>query len=161
IDENKVPYQYIVAGLTGLKEAKYDPAEVQHIYKKALSIPFDREYTLYFVWVSSYFIEAKILDQDVLQYLIEIAKNHPDPEGNTIRNDALMDGANNVRGSAAGNISKVYFNPAFENLVFDALHQIAEDPNLSVRVAIMPRLAWLMHLNEQKTLEIFLKLVST
>ncbi|KAA9331174.1 NACHT domain-containing protein [Adhaeribacter soli] len=161
IDENKAPYQYIVAGLTGLKEAEYNPAEVQRIYKKALSIPFDREYTLYFVWVSSYFVEAKILDQDVLEYLIGIAKYHPDPNGNTIRNDALMDGANNVRGSATGNISKVYFNPAFENLVFEALHQIAEDPNLSVRVAIMPQLAWLMHLNEQKTLEIFLKLVST
>lgn len=161
IDENKAPYQYIVAGLTGLKEAKYEPTEVQRIYKKALTIPFDREYTLYFVWVSSYFIEAKILDQDVLEYLMEIAKNHPDPEGNTIRNDALNDGANNVRGSAAGRISEVYFNPTFENLVFDALHQIAEDTNLSVRVAIMPRLAMLMHLNEQKTLEVFLKLVST
>lgn len=161
INENKVPYQYIVAGLTGLKEAKYNPTEVQRIYKKALSIPFDREYTLYFVWVSSYFIEAKILDQVILEYLIEIAKNHPDPEGNTIRNDALNDGVNNVRGSAAGRISEVYFNPAFEKLVFDALHQIAEDPNLSVRVAIMPRLAMLMNLNEQKTLEIFLKLVST
>jgi hypothetical protein len=161
IDENKVPYQYIVAGLRGLKEAQYEPAEVQCIYKKTLSIPFDREYTLYFVWVSSYFIEAKILDQDVLEYLIEIAKNHPDPEGNTIRNDALNDGANNVRGSAASRISEVYFNPAFENLVFDALHQISEDPNLSVRVAIMPRLAWLMHLNEQKTLDLFLKLVSS
>lgn len=161
IDENKVPHQYIVAGLTGLKEAKYDPAEVLRIYKKAISITFDREYTLYFVWVSSYFVEAKILDQDVLKYLIEIAKNHPDPEGNTIRNDALTDGANNVRGSAAGRISEVYFNPAFENLVFEALNQISEDPNLSVRVAIMPRLAMLMHLNEQKTLEVFLKLVNT
>jgi|GEM_PF-723701 len=161
IDKNKAPYQYIVAGLTGLKEAEYNPTEVQRIYKKALSIPFDREYSLYFIWVSSYFIEAKILDKDVLEYLIEIAKNHPDPVGNNTRNDALMDGANNVRGSAAGRISEAYFNPAFENLVFEALSQIAEDPNLSVRVAIMPRLAWLMHLNEQKTLEIFLKLVST
>jgi hypothetical protein len=161
IEENKVPYQYIVAGLTGLKEAKYDPAEVQRIYKKALPIPFDREYMLYFVWVSSYFIEAKILDKDVLEYLIEIAKNHPHPEGNTILNDALNDGANNVRGSAAGRISEVYFNPAFENIVFEALNQIAEDPNLSVRVAIMPRLAMLMYLNEQRTLEVFLKLVSS
>jgi hypothetical protein len=161
IDENKVPYQYIVAGFTGLKEAKYNPAEVQRIYKKALSIQFDREYTLYFVWVSSYFIETEILDQDVLEYLIEIAKNHPDPESNTIRNNALNDGANNVRGSAAGRISDVYFNPAFENLVFEALQQIAEDPNLSVRVAIMSRLAFLTRLNEQKTLEIFLKLVSS
>lgn len=161
IDENKVPYQYIVAGLTGLKEAKYDPGEVQRIYKKALSISFDREYTLYFIWVSSYFIETKILDQDVLEYLIEIARNHPDPEDNAILNDVLNDGANNVRGSAAGRISEVYFNPAFESLVFDALDQIAEDPNLSVRVAIMPSLALLMRLNEQITLEIFLNLVST
>jgi hypothetical protein len=161
IDEDKAPYQYIVTGLTGLKEAKHNPDEVQRIYKKALSIPFDREYTLYFIWVSSAFIEAKILDQDVLEYLIEITKNHPDPEGNTIRNDALTDGANNVRGSAARMISEVYFNPTFENLIFEALNQIAEDPNLSVRVAIMPRLAMLIRLNEQKTLEVFLKLVST
>jgi hypothetical protein len=161
IEENRVPYQYIVAGLTGLKEANYAPAEVQRIYKKAIHIPFDREYTLYFIWVSSYFIESKILDLEVLEYLIDIAKNHPDPEDNTIRNDALMDGANNVRGSAAGRISMVYFNPAFEKLVFVALLQIAEDPNLSVRVAIMPRLSMLMRLNEQKTLEVFLKLVSS
>ncbi|QHL87951.1 AAA family ATPase [Nibribacter ruber] len=161
IDENKAPYQYIVAGLKGLEEGGHNPVEVQRIYKKALSIPFDREYTLYFVWVSSYFLEAKILDQDVLEYLIETAKNHPNPEENTIRNNALSDGLNNVRGSAAGNISKVYFNPAFENLVFEALHTIAEDPNLSVRVAVMARLAVLMNLNEQKTLEIFLKLVSS
>lgn len=161
IAEKKVPYQYIVAGLTGLKEAKYNPAEVQRIYKKAISLPFDREYTLYFVWVSSFFIEAKILDQDVLEYLIETAKNHPDPIGDTIRNDALNDSANNVRGSAAERISEAYFNPAFENLVFEALNQVAEDTNLSVRVAIMPRLAMLMHLNEQKTLEVFLKLVSS
>ncbi|MDW7692498.1 AAA family ATPase [Flammeovirgaceae bacterium SG7u.111] len=161
IDENKVHYKYIIAGFTGLKEAEYNPTETQRIYKKALSIPFDREYTLYFVWVSSYFVEAKILDQDVLEYLIEIAKNHQDPEDNTIRHDALMDSLNNVRGSAAGNISQVYFNPAFENPVFEALHQIAEDPNLSVRVAIMSRLAVLMNLNEQKTLEVFLKLVSS
>ena len=66
-----------------------------------------------------------------------------------------------MRGSAAGNICKAYFNPAFENLVFEALQQIAEDPNISVRVAIMPHLAMLMHLNEQKTLEVFLKLVSS
>lgn len=161
IDEHKAPFQYIVSGLEGLRDAKYEPAEVQRIYKKVLSISLDREYTLYFVWVSSYFIETKILDQEVLEFLIEIANNHPDPEGNIIRNDALNDGANNVRGSAAGNISRVFFNPTFENLVFEALKQIAEDPNLSVRVAIMPRLAMLMHLNEQKTLEIFLKLVST
>lgn len=161
IDENKAPYQYIVAGLRGLQEGKYDPLEVQRIYKKAFSIAFNREYTLYFVWVSSYFLEAKILDQDVLEFLIELAKNHPDPEGNTIRNDALNDGANNVRGSAAGKIIEVYFNPAFEDLVFEALNQIAEDPNLSVRVAIMSRLAMLMHLNEQKTLKVFLKLVGS
>jgi hypothetical protein len=161
IDEYKVPYQYIVAGLTGLKEAKYDPSEVQRIYKKAITIPFDREYTLYFVWVSSYFIETKILDRDVLEYLIEISKNHPDPKDYTIPNDALNNSANSVRGSAAGRISEVYFNPTFENLVFEALNKIAEDPIISVRVAIMPRLAMLMHLNEQKTLEIFLKLVRT
>ena len=161
IDENKVSHQYIVAGLRGLKEAKHDPAEVQRIYIKAFSIPFDEEHTLYFVWVSAYFIETEVLDKEVLEYLIEIAKNHPDPQGNTTRGDALMDGANNVRGAAAGRIVEIYFNPAFENLIFDAIYQIAEDPNLSVRVAIMPRLALLMHLNEQKTLEIFLKLVST
>ncbi len=161
IDENKIPYQYIVYGLKGLTEAKYIPNEVQRIYKKALPICFDREHTLYFVWIASYFIETKVLDVEVLEFLVKTATTHSDPKGNTILNDVLNDGANNVRGAAAGNISRVYFNPAFENIVFEALHKITEDSNLSVRVSIMPRLAILMHLNEKKTLDIFLKLVST
>lgn len=89
IDENAVPYEYIVAGLTGLKDAKYNALEVQRIYKKALPISFDRDYTLYFVWVTSYFIEAQILDQDILEYLIDKATNHPDPQGNSIINSSF------------------------------------------------------------------------
>lgn len=161
IDEKKVPYQYIVAGLTGLQEAKYTASEVQRIYKKALSISFNREYTLYFVWITSYFIETKILDKEVLEYLINLAKTHPDPESTDIRNNPLTDGANNVRGAAAGRISQVFFNPSFETVVFDALFHISEDRNISVRISILPRLAILMHLNKEKTLKVFLKLVNT
>lgn len=161
IDENKVEHQYIIAGLTGLIEAQFDPAKVQRIYKKAFSIPFDEECTRYFVWLSSYLAETKILDKDVLEYLIKIATEHPDPVGDTIRYDALIDSANNVRGSAVRIITGVSFNAAFENLIFNALNQITEDPNLSVRVATISRLARLKPLNEQKTFGIFLKLVSS
>jgi hypothetical protein len=161
IQGGEVSHEYITSGLTGLKEAGFAPIELQRLYKMAFRVPFDRERTLYFIWISSYFIETNVLDEEVLDFLIETAKHNPDPEGREIRNDALMDGANNVRGAAAQRIVQVTYNPKFEEKIFNALTIISGDPHLSVRTSVMAHMAHLMRLNEEKTLKLFLKMVST
>jgi len=160
IEDGTVSHEYISCGLTGLKEAGYNPTELQRLYKKALSVPFDREHTLYFIWISSYFIETEVLDEEVLDFLIDSAKHNPDPEEREVRNDPLTDGANNVRGAAAQRIVEVAFNHEFEDKIFEALAIISEDPHISVQASIMARMAHLMRLNEERTLKLFLKMVA-
>jgi hypothetical protein len=159
IDENTVHPKYITAGLLGLQKAKIDPNELQRLFLKATSLGFNREHTLCLVWVTSYFIQTKAIDESTLDFLIDLALHHPDPEERAIQNDVLMDGANNVRGAATSRIVDTYFNSEFETKVFNALEKIANDPHISVKVAIIHRLAYLLHLNERKALNLFLKLV--
>lgn len=159
VEENTVHPKYITAGLSGLQKAKVEPQELQEIFQNAINLNFDREHTLYLVWVTSYFIQTKVIDESTLDFLIDMALHHPDPEDRAIQNDVLMDGANNVRGAAASRIVDTCFNSEFETKVFSALEIIANDPHISVKVAIIPRLAYLLHLNESKALNLFLKLV--
>lgn len=157
--DDTIPVDYIVAGITGLKNAKYSIDKVQELFKIAMTLKMNRENTLYLVWVTSYFINNRIMDEEILDYLINLAKNHPDPKMNDEKDDLIMQAANSVRGAAAQRITQIYFKPEFENKVFNSLDEISQDQNLSVKVSIMPRLAILMNLNEEKTLSLFLKLV--
>ena len=161
IDENSVDQNYITAGLSGLQKAKIDANLLQQIFQSSLNINFDRDNILSLVWLSSYFVETRVIDESTLDFLIDMALHHPDPEDRNIRNDAIMDAANNVRGAATGRIIKTYFKQDFEVKIFDALHQIANDPHISVRVALIDKMAYLNHLNKEKTFDLFLNLVES
>lgn len=160
ISDPQVPRDYASTGLNGLVESKFDHIEVQRIYKKYIKTALDIAHTLYATWLIDYFLEHKSLDVEVLDFLIDCALNYPDPSDNTIRHEPLNDGINTVRGAAASRLSRTFFNKNYENKIFTCLNQVADDPSLAVRVTLLPRLALLMHLNEEKTLNLFLKLVS-
>lgn len=160
VEENKVHQNYITAGLSGLKEAKFNPNELQKIFQKAITIDFDVGNILQLISITSYFTQTRVIDESTLDFLIELALKYPDPESNAISDDLLMDGANNVRGASASRIAEIGFNPEFENKVFNALEKIANDRNSSVKVAIIHRLANLRQLNESKALNLFLTLVN-
>ncbi|MBN3583382.1 hypothetical protein JYB64_13370 [Algoriphagus aestuarii] len=160
ISEPQIPRDYISSGLNGLVEGKFDFNEVQRIFKQYIKTTLDRNHTLYAVWITDYFLQNKSLHTEVLDFLIHCALNHLDPSNNNIRNEPLMDGINTVRGAAASRLSRTFFNKNYENKIFACLGQVADDPSLAVRVTLLPHLAYLMHLNEKKTLNLFLKLVS-
>lgn len=160
ISEPLIPRDYISSGLNGLVEGKFDPLKVQRIYKQYIKTTLDRTQKLYAIWITDYFLEHKCLDMEELDFLIDCALNHSDPSDHKIRHEPLNDGINTVRGAAASRLSKTFFNKNYENKIFDCLNQVADDTSLAVRVTILPRLALLMHLNEEKTLNLFLKLVS-
>lgn len=159
VDENKVHQNYITAGLSGLKEAEFNPNELQKIFQKAIIPDFDRNHTLQLISITSYFIQTRVIEEATLDFLIDMALNHPDPDNKAIQNDIITDCLNNVRAAATINIVETYFNPEFETKIFSALKKIANDPHITVRVAILLKMANLRHLNEDKALNLFLTLV--
>jgi uridine kinase len=156
IDDRTITTDYVIHGLQGLKSAKYNPLEVKRLFKRLIKYDFDRDNTRYITWLTDYFIDTHTLDGDIVHYLCEKAVNHTDPENDRVVNGVLMDGINTVRGGAASRIPYLQV-PELRDLIFETVDKIIHDKSVMVRVAIMPRFALLMNLDEERTLMLFLK----
>ncbi len=159
IDENTVSGEYIIKGIEGLVEGNYSPDKLLILYKKATLLQLNREQTLYLVWKSDYFIENKIVDNDILQYLIDCSINHEDPESD--RTVSLGYGINSVRGAAVIRLIACYYNVAFKDRILTAVDKVVEDKTVSVRIAALSKLAFLNYLDPKVGIKLFIKLTST
>jgi hypothetical protein len=155
--DEEVHPQYIVSGLDGLKSGKIAPSEFARLYKQAIAIPLDRFEVMQLIWMADYLIEARKVDEDILDFLIEQALKNPDPseDKGQPRHEAL----NTVRGAATERLTSINFNQSWSAKIFDALEKATEDQQISVKVSLLGRLSFLMHLDKERTLSVFLKVI--
>jgi len=175
IIEKKVSVMYIVAGLEGLRDGECHVLLLMNLFEKAINIPMNEEFTLYMIWITQYFIDNKKVSKPVLDFLIEQALHHPDPQNDEpilplkkldlsdkdkeIMNNLFSNGVNSVRGAAVERLPQCYFLKEFESLIFDTLFKVSKDNSLKVKACLLTRLAFMNHLDKEKTLQIFLNTV--
>jgi len=157
--EKNVSIDYISKGIDGLISSKYSPEKVKNLHKKFTQLDLDRSNTLYAIWQSRYFIQHNLVDKDIISFLSENAKNHPNPEKPMNENDPAFDSLNTVRGAAIHKIIHCYEHKEFEEIIFETAEKAISDPQISVRVAVMQELAYLNHLNLNRSFKIFMKLI--
>jgi len=157
--DEKVSIDYVSKGIDGLIASKYSPDKVKELYKRFIRLELDRGNTLYAIWQSRYFIEHKLVDKDIISFLSESAKNHPNPEKPMNENDPSFDSLNTVRGAAIHKIMQCYEHGEFAETIFETAEKGALDPQISVRVAVMQELAYLNHLDLNRSFKIFMELI--
>lgn len=169
IYDKNVSIKYLIYGLEGLKEVKYNQAKVLFLLKK-INIPEIKE--AYFirrlVSICGYFISTKNNDDFFFHFLIDLAKNHPDPVSETHQiafandeNESIFtSGLNTVRGNTIEYLLHCYYFKEHENLLFEVLESIANTDFLLVRSQLMPHLALLTNLDKARTLKLFLTLTN-
>jgi hypothetical protein len=159
ITDKSVSIQYRFEGLSGLINGNYEPLEVLRLFKIFTSDNLNKDYTLYAIWKIEYFIANKIVDQEIIEFLVNLALNHENPTQPL--NDAFSDSINTVRGAAIDRLIQCHYNPLFKDIIFDTVEQASNDPQSAVKVSILRRLAYLNNLDINKAFLIFLKLVDT
>ena len=168
VEEQKIAFDFIVHGLEGLKDGEYPISSFLRLFERILDLDFDTDYTRSLISITKYFIEEKEISKPVIDFLIKAALTHPNPENDDIPSnetvnyvqDPLSYGINSVRGASAEILSYLFFKKEYESEIFDALFKIAEDKSLKVRVCLLPRLEYMRFLNQEKTLQLFLKLIT-
>lgn len=158
IIESEISYTYKVQGVLGLIKGKYSPKKTLFIYKKIIRQNLDRFNLIQLIWQSSYFIDAKLVDIELLNFLCYNSINHVDPEKD--KGDPLQYGANTIRGAAVSKIVFINFQPKYKNKIFSTLMKVAEDKSVSVKVSLIANLRVLARLDKVATLKVFLKLVN-
>lgn len=156
ITVNKVKVDYMIAGIGGLIKANYDPKLVFNLYKKLIKIPMPRFAILQSMWMVHYLSNHRMVDQEIFDYVCEVALNdkHPETELNPTKPE--FDMLNTNRGAATDVVVRCWFNPDFADRIFDVLEKIGRDPIISVRLSAMRHMGYLMHLDKEKTLQLFL-----
>ena len=169
ISIKSLPKTYLIHGLDGLKEAKYDPERLLFLFKKILPTlaDFDIFEVRRLVGLCSVFSNDKIEDDLVVEFLAQMAMTHADPEENKSRivinngaeDSTYVSGFQTVRGSAVHLLPYFYYFKKHESLIFETLEHVAEQDFLMVRSQMVPRLALLTNLDKARSLRLFLRLV--
>jgi hypothetical protein len=171
--DNHFPKEYLTHGMSGLVETKYDVYRVFALFKKIDVTDWQNPHNVFsIVRLCNYFINNKIDEDFLFQFLVKVSIGHTDPiddsltikirRGNSNKNDVnesvFSSGFNSVRGYAAHLLIFCHYFEQHKNLLFETLEYIAANDILKVRAQIMPNLAMLMNLDKERTLLLFLKL---
>lgn len=155
-----ISIDYLYSGIDGLIEARFNPIQVKELFKKLLQCNLTREYSLYAIWKSEYFINEKVLDVEIFNFLCDCSLNHIDPKiDSELKNDELHESANSVRGAAIQKVILCYEYHEFENEIFETVEKAIYDERFSIKVAVMQKLAFLNNLNLERSFKIFNSLI--
>lgn len=152
---------YLIAGTEGLIKAKYDADKIKKLYIKLIKRELNIGNTLRIVWQAKYLIQNEKISEEILNYLCDLALNHPSPDRVNNPTDPLFDSLNSVRGAAFHELIHCYYNTKFSNKIFNTVKSGLNDNYVSVKTAILTNLAYLSHLDIDRAFEIFLKITDT
>lgn len=162
-----LPLTYLLHGLEGLKEVNYAPERLLHLFKKIDVAGVSSEVLRRLISFCGGFANKKIEDDSVIHFLVKMATKHTEPMDDSsniwIEDDPVeseyLSGFNTIRGIAVHLLPYFFYFKKHENLIFEALEQVAETDLPSIRCQMATRLALLINLDKSRSLRLFLRLI--
>ncbi|MFD0798491.1 hypothetical protein ACFQZJ_13545 [Maribacter chungangensis] len=159
-DEENVSLDYLSKGIDGLIQAKYEPEKVKFLHQKFIKLDLDRINLMYAIWHVEYLLKNGLVDTELVEFLSNHALNHPNPSEPMNENDPSFDSLNTIRGAAIHKLMLCYEHKSSEEIIFNTVEKAINDPQASVRVAIMQELGYLNYLDLNRSFRIFMKLIN-
>lgn len=159
IEDDEISNTYVVKALEGLKEGRVDVEVLKMLFLKALNDrTFDKENTLYLVWLTRYFSESQKVYPEILDFLKENIIEGD--EGREDSKDALSAGINSVRGAAVSSLVDYSFSKDTIEFICQTLELLIDNSKPSTRAAAIYKMQYLLKYGEERILNLFLKLAS-
>jgi hypothetical protein len=134
ITDLEISNTYIVKALEGLKEGKIRPEKLIELFCKTIENRiFQKENTLYLIWITRYFSDNKKTDERVLKFIQNNVLTGD--EGRENLKDSLSVGINSVRGAAASSILDYYYSKTHFDFIYNTLKTLVNNSKPSTRAA--------------------------
>jgi hypothetical protein len=155
-------YNYVIHGIGGLINSKYEPLIVLKLIKKVIEYEdLNLSDTLWTVWQIEYLIVNELVDIQIIEYLSNLALNHENPSRSLNPDNPRHDSINSVRGAALDKLISCYYNKNFKDRIFEVVEKAMFDKQISVRISILVKLAFLNHLDLERSFLIFNRMTDT
>lgn len=159
ITDSEISNTYIVKALEGLKEGKVSNEVLIKLFCKTIeSRTFEKENTLYLIWITRYFSENKKTDDKILRFLEHNLLTGD--EGRHNLKDSLSAGINSVRGAAASAIVDYSFSEEYFDFVCKSLKTLVNNSKPSTRAAAIYKMQYLLRHGKDRVMELFLELAN-
>ncbi|PQJ78967.1 ATP-binding protein [Polaribacter porphyrae] len=159
VEDIEVSNTYIVKGLEGLKDGKIETEKLIKLFCRTIeSRTFQKENTLYLIWLTRYFPENKKSNKKVLKFLEDNILDGD--EGRDNLNDCLATGINSVRGAAASALIDYSYSEKHFDFICESLEKLVNNSKPSTRAAAIYKMQYLLQHGEDRVMELFLELTN-
>lgn len=169
--DSEIPNAYAYAGLKGLISAQYDYSVVEEIYLKMISLlnpdindnkPSE---LLSLIRQSEYFVESENpLRKEIVAFLTLVVRGYndkrEDKEEDENESAPYQTGINEVRGSACEYLMECYRHKEYKEAIFSAYETLPGNATIHTRSAVLFKMALLNYLDTNRSLDLYLKLMS-
>lgn len=169
--DSGIPNVYAYAGLKGLIAAKYDYSVAEGIYLQMISLlnpdindnkPSE---LLSLIRQSEYFVESKNpLRKEIVDFLTLVVREYNDKRGDKEEDEnesaPYQTGINEVRGSACEYLMECYRHKEYKEAIFSAYETLPGNATIHTRSAVLFKMALLNYLDTNRSLDLYLKLMS-
>ncbi|EKF54947.1 hypothetical protein I215_09511 [Galbibacter marinus] len=157
IEDSEISNTYIVKALEGLVEGKVSNEVLIKLFCKTIeSRIFEKENTLYLIWITRYFSEHKRIDDSILRFLEHNILTGD--EGRDDLKDSLAAGINSVRGAAASALIDCSFSEEYFDFICNSLKTLVDNSKPSTRAAAIYKMQSLLQHGKDRVMELFLEL---
>lgn len=163
-DDPQVSSLYLIYGIGGLIEGRYDPEKVKKVYKKLLNLnPEGDLQRTYLNHYPDYFIKNKNVDAQIVAYLADTALRYTDDGHDRSSMPSLDYSINTTWGGALYSLMNCSYDPAFEEIIFSTVENLIrrEDCGDALKITVLFRLAFLNRINLPRAFKIFKELTDT
>ncbi|MEP2058209.1 MAG: ATP-binding protein [Maribacter litoralis] len=159
IEDLEISNTYVVKALEGLKEGKIQTKKLIELFCKTIKTrTFEKENTLYLIWLTRYFSENEKTDDNVFSYLEQNLITGD--EGRDNLKDSLSTGINSVRGAAASALVDYSFSKESFDFICSSLKTLANNSKPSTRAAAIYKMQYLLQHGMDQVMELFLELAN-
>ncbi|GBF18013.1 hypothetical protein C21_00169 [Arenibacter sp. NBRC 103722] len=152
---------YLVYGLWGLIEGKFNPPKIYQLYKNLIKEGVSQEHIMLSIWFNQYFIQHQLIDKDALDYLSDLVFSHPDRKGILNPENLQIESLNSVRSAALIKIMQTTHTSEFSIFIFDIVEEALKDNYPSIQAAILGNVAHLKHFDMERAFSIFNTAINT
>lgn len=155
----EISVDYKISGLQGLVVGKYHPEKVKQLHEKLFGIFFDDSNLLTYLSITEYIIANGLIDKKIFDYLCNLVKYHKNPSKEYNPDNPRLDSFQTVRAVALSRVIQCYENKTLGEEIFEVVEFATEDKQPSVKVAILSNVAFLNHLDKERSFSIFKRIV--
>lgn len=158
--DSKYNILYSVHACFGLSKAKADVKFVAEVIERVIQRTDDSSnYSISILNSIEYIINNNGLTDPIFDYIYNLAykksSEYPNEDDNYKDEHKMLSFSYGTRGLAAANLIMCYGYNQYADRIFEAMFKIADDGNLSTRIAVIYSMAFLQNIDAKRNIELF------